>query len=101
MSREKILIVEDEEDICEVLKYNLQKEGYRISVASSGEETLKTARYLQPHLILLDLMLPGIDGLEVCRLLKNDRQTQSIPVIILTAKSGGVGYYQRSGTGSG
>ncbi len=88
MSREKILIVEDEEDICEVLKYNLQREGYRISIITSGEETLKTAQYLQPHLILLDLMLPGIDGLEVCRLLKNDRQTQSIPVIILTAKSG-------------
>ena len=88
MSREKILIVEDEVDICEVLKYNLQKEGYRISIITSGEETLKTAKYLQPHLILLDLMLPGIDGLEVCRLLKNDRQTQSIPVIILTAKSG-------------
>ncbi len=88
MSREKILIVEDEVDICEVLKYNLQKEGYRISIITSGEETLKTAQYLQPHLILLDLMLPGIDGLEVCRLLKNDRQTQSIPVIILTAKSG-------------
>ena len=88
MSREKILIVEDEEDICEVLKYNLQKEGYRISIASSGEETLKTARYWQPHLILLDLMLPGIDGLEVCKILKNDRLTKSIPVIILTAKSG-------------
>ena len=87
MSREKILIVEDEVDICEVLKYNLQKEGYRISIITSGEETLKTTKYLQPHLILLDLMLPGIDGLEVCRLLKSDRQTQAIPVIILTAKS--------------
>jgi two-component system phosphate regulon response regulator PhoB len=87
MAKESILIVEDEEDILELVKYNLAKEGYRVSGAASGEVGLKAARSSLPDLIVLDLMLPGIDGLEVCKILKNDSKTQHIPVIMLTAKS--------------
>ncbi|MCX6833102.1 MAG: response regulator transcription factor [candidate division Zixibacteria bacterium] len=87
MPKESILVVEDEEDILELVKYNLAKEGYRVSGATSGEVGLKTARSSLPDLIVLDLMLPGIDGLEVCKILKNDSKTQHIPVIMLTAKS--------------
>lgn len=86
MPKESILVVEDEEDILELVKYNLGKEGYRVSAAASGEAGLKTARSSLPDLIVLDLMLPGIDGLEVCKILKNDSKTQHIPVIMLTAK---------------
>jgi two-component system, OmpR family, alkaline phosphatase synthesis response regulator PhoP len=86
MPKENILVVEDEEDILELVKYNLAKEGYRVSAAASGEAGLKTARNSLPDLIVLDLMLPGIDGLEVCKILKNDSKTQHIPVIMLTAK---------------
>lgn len=87
MPKESILVVEDEEDILELVKYNLAKEGYRVSSAASGEVGLKAARSSLPDLIVLDLMLPGIDGLEVCKILKNDSKTQHIPVIMLTAKS--------------
>ena len=87
MPKESILVVEDEEDILELVKYNLAKEGYRVSGAATGEVGLKTARSSLPDLIVLDLMLPGIDGLEVCKILKNDSKTQHIPVIMLTAKS--------------
>lgn len=87
MPKESILVVEDEEDILELVKYNLAKEGYRVSGAASGEVALKSARSSLPDLIVLDLMLPGIDGLEVCKILKNDSKTQHIPVIMLTAKS--------------
>ena len=87
MPKEKILIVEDEEDILEVVSYNLIKEGYQVTGITSGEEALQTAKSLRPQLILLDLMLPGIDGFEVCRLLKNDAHTRHIPIIMLTAKT--------------
>jgi two-component system alkaline phosphatase synthesis response regulator PhoP len=87
MPKESILVVEDEEDILELVKYNLAKEGYRVTGAASGEVGLKAARSTLPDLIVLDLMLPGIDGLEVCKILKNDSKTQHIPVIMLTAKS--------------
>ncbi|MBD3235425.1 MAG: response regulator [Candidatus Eisenbacteria bacterium] len=86
MSTRHILIVEDEEDIQELVRYNLTREGYTTSVASTGEEGLKYGRSKQPDLIVLDLMLPGIDGLEVCRQLKKDSATESIPVVMLTAK---------------
>ena len=86
MAREKILIVDDEEDILELVRYNLSKEGYRVQCASSGEDGLTSARSENPDLVLLDLMLPGIDGLDVCRLLKGDGRTKAIPVIILSAK---------------
>ncbi|MBU1290890.1 response regulator [bacterium] len=86
MSKEKILVVDDEKDIIELLQYNLEKEGYRISCAYSGEECLENVKTELPDLILLDLMLPEIDGLDVCKFLKNYPQTSHIPIIMLTAK---------------
>ena len=86
MSKEKILIVDDEKDIIELLQYNLEKEGYRISCAYSGEKCLENVKTELPDLILLDLMLPEIDGLDVCKFLKNNPQTSHIPIIMLTAK---------------
>ncbi|MBW1675937.1 MAG: response regulator transcription factor [Deltaproteobacteria bacterium] len=86
MAKEKILVVDDEEDILELLRFNLSREGYRISCAASGEEALSLVRSEIPGLIVLDLMLPGIDGLEVTRRLKNDPNTKNIPIVMLTAK---------------
>ena len=86
MAHESILAVEDDEDILELLKYNLAKEGYRVTAVTSGEEGLQLARSTTPDLILLDLMLPGVDGLEVCRRLKLDAKTRQVPIIMLTAK---------------
>lgn len=81
-----ILIIEDEPDITEILKYNLEKNRYRVSSAGSGEEGLEAARETLPDLVLLDLMLPGMDGLEVCRKLREDPRTRELLVIMLTAK---------------
>ncbi|OGL41719.1 MAG: DNA-binding response regulator [Candidatus Schekmanbacteria bacterium RBG_13_48_7] len=86
MSKESILIIEDESDILELTRYNLSKEGYNVTGAASGEDGLKLARINHPDLIILDLMLPGIDGLSACKLLKNDPKTSDIPVMMLTAK---------------
>ncbi len=86
MAKENILIVDDEEDVLELLEYNLKKEGYRTEKAMSGEEALQKVRITNPDLIVLDLMLPGIDGLAVCKSLKNDSKTLNIPIIMLTAK---------------
>ncbi|NQU44186.1 response regulator [bacterium] len=86
MARENILVVEDEEDILELVSYKLSKEGYGVTGVASGEEALKTARERLPDLVVLDLMLPGLDGLEVCRILKNDPSTHHIPIVMLTAK---------------
>jgi len=86
MSKEKILVVDDEKDIGELLQYNLEKEGYKISAVFSGEQCLENIKTELPDLILLDLMLPEIDGLDVCKFLKNNPQTSHIPIIMLTAK---------------
>jgi len=86
MSGEKILVVEDEEEIQELVRYNLAKEAYLVSRAVSGEEALRKARLDSPDLVVLDLMLPGLDGLEVCRILKQDPATRDTPVVMLTAK---------------
>lgn len=86
MSEENILIVEDEKDIQELVRYNLSKEGYRVTCADSGEEALKKVQSLHPDLVVLDLMLPGVDGLEVCRQMKKQAATEHIPIIMLTAK---------------
>jgi two-component system phosphate regulon response regulator PhoB len=86
MAKEHLLVVEDEEDILELLRYNLAKEGYRVTGVLSGEEALRAARSSPPDLIVLDLMLPGMDGLTVCRELKQDARTRETPIIILTAK---------------
>ncbi len=87
MAKESILIVEDEEDILELVRYNLAREGYRVAGLTSGEEALKVIRKSHPDLVLLDLMLPGLDGLEICKILKGNPQTGHIPIIMLTAKS--------------
>jgi len=86
MAGEKILIVDDEEDILELGGYNLEREGYKIIKALSGEKALRSSRLEIPDLIILDLMLPGIDGLEVLKKLKKDSKTINIPTVLLTAK---------------
>ena len=86
MPRETILAVDDEEDILELLGYNLGKEGYRVERATSGEEALRKATAELPNLIVLDLMLPGVGGLDVCKTLKANPKTQHIPIVMLTAK---------------
>lgn len=85
--KEKILVVDDEKDILKMLDYNLKKDGFRIISVQDGKEALELAEREHPDLIILDLMLPGIDGLEVCKMLKKQEKTSVIPVIMLTAKS--------------
>jgi two-component system phosphate regulon response regulator PhoB len=85
-SKPNIMIVEDEEDIQELIVYNLIKNGFNTTVYASGEEALAAVPEILPDLILLDLMLPGMDGLEVCKKLKNDEKTNEIPIIMLTAR---------------
>jgi DNA-binding response OmpR family regulator len=87
MAKEKILIIEDEKDIVKMLDYNLKKEGFKTLSAHNGEDGLDMARKENPDLILLDLMLPEMDGLEVCKAIKNEAKTSHIPIIILTAKA--------------
>ncbi len=84
--KESILIVEDEKDIVKMLDYNLKKEGFKTSAVYDGEDALDTANKECPDLIVLDLMLPGMDGLEVCKALKSASKTAAIPIIMLTAK---------------
>jgi two-component system alkaline phosphatase synthesis response regulator PhoP len=86
MAKERILIVEDEQDILELVRYNLARENYQVFCASSGEEALRIVASETLNLIVLDLMLPGIDGLEVARRLKNNSRTQHIFIVMLTAK---------------
>ena len=86
MARETVLVVDDEEDILELVKYNLEKEGYTVVGVTTGEDALAAARRKVPDVLVLDLMLPGVDGLEVCRRLKADETTRHIPIIMLTAK---------------
>lgn len=81
-----ILVVDDEEPIRELLRFNLEKEGYLVCVAKDGQEALKHVENDQPDLLVLDLMLPGMDGLEVCRKLRSNPKFQQIPIIMLTAK---------------
>jgi len=87
MAGERILVVDDEEDLLELVNYNLTKEGYRVSTVSTGEEAIDDARSTLPDLVVLDLLLPRVDGLDVCKVLKSDPRTQHIPVVMLTAKS--------------
>jgi len=86
MVKTNILVIEDEEDIRELVKYNLQRENFGVLEADSGEEGLKLVERTAPDLILLDLMLPGKDGLEICRMLKRNDRTQNIPVVMMTAR---------------
>ncbi|MHC4206595.1 MAG: response regulator [Planctomycetota bacterium] len=87
MSKRKILIIEDDRDIVEMLEYNLREEGYQTISALNGEKGIALAGKEQPDLIILDIMLPVMDGFEVCRTLKNDEKVAHIPIIILSAKS--------------
>ena len=86
MARERILVVDDEEEILELVRYNLAKEGFAVDCAPSGEAALARIRSQPPALVVLDLMLPGMDGFEVCRALKGDARTARIPVVMLSAK---------------
>jgi len=87
MAQEKILVVEDDKDILELISFNLEKEGYRTYCSASGEIALSQVDNLKPDLILLDLMLPGINGLDICKQLKQSDTTKNIPIIMVTAKS--------------
>jgi len=82
----RILVVDDEEDLLELVRYNLVKHGYQVECVGTGEDALKSARREPPDLIVLDLMLPAVDGLEVCRRLKSEPKTRDVPIVMLTAK---------------
>jgi len=87
-ARQRILIVDDEMDLLTVLKFGLEAEGYEVVTASDGEQGLAAARQLVPDLMVLDLMLPRMDGYKVCRALKFDERYKRIPIFILSARSG-------------
>lgn len=86
MAGEKILVVDDEEHIIQLIKFNLEKNGYKVISAIDGIEGLKTAKSERPQLVLLDLMLPGLDGYDVCREIRKDNNISNMPVIMITAK---------------
>ena len=83
----KILLVDDEASIRELIRFNLERAGYRVQEATDGNEAINAVRQTKPDLVVLDLMLPGLDGLDVCRLVKGNRETAAIPIIMLTAKT--------------
>jgi DNA-binding response OmpR family regulator len=83
----KILVVDDEPDAVELIEFNLKSAGYDVVTATDGEEALKKARSVLPQVIVLDLMLPEVDGLEVCKILRRDPRTAGIPIIMVTAKA--------------
>ncbi len=85
-NKNHILVVDDEKEILELIQFNLEQNNFKVTTVKTGEAALKKARNLEPDLIVLDLMLPGIDGLDVCRILKSDKETEDISVIMLTAK---------------
>jgi two-component system phosphate regulon response regulator PhoB len=86
MSKESVLVVDDEEDILELVQFNLDREGYKVSCVATGEEALEFLKSQRPDLIVLDLMLPGVDGLEITRFLRSDPKKRNIPIVMLTAK---------------
>jgi phosphate regulon transcriptional regulator PhoB len=88
MPKKTVLTIDDEKDLIELVRYNLEKEGFRVRGALDGETGLAMALQEKPDVVLVDLMLPGMDGLEVCRRLRADSRTAAIPLIMLTAKSG-------------
>ena len=85
--RPKILVVDDEPEAVELVEFNLRQGGFDVAVAADGAEALKKARGLMPSLIVLDLMLPEVDGLEACKMLRRDSATAKVPIIMLTAKA--------------
>jgi two-component system alkaline phosphatase synthesis response regulator PhoP len=82
----RVLVVEDERDVAELIRYNLSKEGYDVILAPTGADALQQAREVQPDLVLLDIMVPHLNGWEVCRRLKHDADTRNIPVIMVTGR---------------
>lgn len=86
MAKETVLVIEDEKNILELVKYNLEKDGFRVLTALKGDEGLERARKEKPSLLILDVMLPEMNGLEICKILKQNYQTAAIPIIMLTAK---------------
>lgn len=86
MAKEKILVVDDEQDLVKLIRYHLEKDGYRVLSAHNGEDALFLSRKERPELLILDLMLPGMDGLEVCKRLKADRDLTNTAIVMLTAK---------------
>ena len=86
MTKKVVLAIDDEKDILKLLQYNLEREGYQVLCERTGEQGLETARSKQPDVIILDLMLPGMDGLEVCKILRSNKDTKHIPILMLTAK---------------
>ena len=87
MAKHKILVVEDEGDILELISYNLKREGYKVISSRDGEQGLTRIRTESPDLVILDLMLPGMDGIDVCRAVKSDPLTANTPIIMVTAKA--------------
>src|SRR5438874_411528 len=87
MSRSRILIIEDERGLTQALEYNFKREGYDVTVAHDGVEGLRKAQTLLPQVVVLDLMLPGLSGLDVCRELRSRERTRDIPILILTARA--------------
>lgn len=85
--KEKILVVDDEKDILELIDYNLTKNGYRVKTVPSGEDALALIKENDYDLIILDLMLPGVDGLDICKIIKADKQKANIPIVMVTAKA--------------
>ena len=85
--RARVLVVDDEADLVRILQFGLEAIGYQVETASDGQEALKKARETKPDIILLDLMLPKLDGYKVCRLLKFDERYKNIPIIILSART--------------
>ena len=83
----RILVVDDEPDVLELVVFHLEKQQYKVAVAETGDKALKMARENLPSMLILDLMLPGINGLEICRLLKRDSKTRNIPILMLTARA--------------
>ena len=87
MHKPVVLAIDDEKDILKLLQYNLEREGYQVVCAKTGEEGLEAVKSKRPELVILDLMMPGVDGLEVCKILRANKDTKNIPILMLTAKS--------------
>lgn len=87
MKTKRIVVVEDEPDIFEIMEYNLKREGYEVQGCLDGAEGMEMVRRERPDLVLLDLMLPGMSGLDICRALKTEELTRNIPIVIVTAKN--------------
>ena len=88
MAHETVLVIEDEPDILELIQFNLESEGYKVLTSRTGEEGYRLARSLSPDLIVLDLMLPGMSGIEVCRMLRQQEKCRHLPIIMATARGG-------------